>query len=142
MTRTAVRPVLVRAAHEVGDGWIRSIPHDWPGQNNTITGNTARDIRVEFPAQMRASISTGTISGKSLERGAREHEIHPRGPWPLRWPPERGGWSGLDDDPDAERVRWVAVHPGVQPRYYGWRMLNRVKAGLLGRLEAAMARIP
>jgi hypothetical protein len=143
IVRNTLNPVLVSAAHGVRNEWRGEIPHDWPGKAGVITNRTADDLAVDNPQSMRAVISTGTVSGKSLERGAREHEIWPRGFYPLKWPASRGGYPNDPDNPDGLRVRWPSVtHPGVRPRYYGWKVLMRRKASIQGLLQQAIGRIP
>ena len=132
--RQAVAVQLLAGGHKIRADWAENIPHDWPGQSGAVTGNTARDIRVTQPSQTSVVISTGTISGKSLERGARAHEIRPRGRYPLKWPASRGGYGPAG----AVRVRKVARHPGVRARYIGQCAVTFNRAAIFNRIVLAI----
>lgn len=146
MVRAALSPVLMQAGHNAAAEWQRSIPHEWPGQNGTPTGNTARSITVQSHGQMSVGIGTNSISGLALETGARAHLIRPRrftgktrrGPALLVWPAERGGAGA----PGAVRVRKVARHPGVSERRYGYHAVEKQRSFLHNHLAAALRRIP
>lgn len=148
MVRVALSPVLVQAGHNAAAEWQRSIPHRWPGQNGTPTGNTARSITVQQHGQMSVGVGTNSVSGLALETGARDHLILPkrythgwkrrRGPALLAWPAERGGAG----PPGAWRVRRAVWHPGVSERRYGYHAVEKQRSFLYNHLAAALRRIP
>jgi hypothetical protein len=149
MGRAALSPVLVQAGHNAAAEWQRSIPHEWPGQNGTPTGNTARSITVQQHGHMSVGIGTNSVSGRSLETGARDHLILPkryyrggkyrnRGPTLLAWPPERGGAGPRG----SWRVRRAVWHPGVSERRYGYHAVEKQRSFLYNHLAAALRRIP
>lgn len=132
--RRAVATQLLAGGYKIRTDWVKNIPHDWPGQNGKPTYNTGRDIRVNQPQPSRVVISTGTVSGKSLERGARAHKITPRGRYPLRWPASRGGYGPAG----AWRTRKIAHHPGVRARYIGHWAVRHNLAHIQNRLLTAI----
>jgi hypothetical protein len=151
MLRAGLAPVILDSAYRVAASWQRSIPHEWPGQDGHVTGNTARSITVRRVRQLTGAVGTASISGKSLEDGAEAHVIRPKryrhnwkrrgGPGLLAWPDERGG-AEMPTDPPGWRIRKVARHPGVSPRGYGRLALDRERPHLTAQLKAAIARMP
>lgn len=151
MVRSSLAPVLLKGAHGIASEWQRSIPHEWPGQMGSPTGNSARSITVRHPQQLTATIGSSLISVKALETGARPHAIVPRkarqrrgsgsvATGLLAWPEERGGMT-MPGDPPGMRIRKIAHHPGVKARGYGASALYKHQATLLAELKAALARV-
>ena len=142
--RTAMIPVLVSGAYRVAAGWQDSIPHEWPGQDGHITGNSARSITVHTPSQLTATIGTTHLPAKALETGAKAHIIRAKRyshGWKklptsglVAWPWWRGGAGPYG----TWRVRKEAHHPGVAAGWFGYHALEREARGLLVRLLAAM----
>lgn len=156
LVRTHLGPPMMEGAERIASDWRRAIPHDWPGQQGFVTGKTALDIRVNRENQTTVAISTGTVSGRSLEEGAKQHLIPPRslaqGSWyarsrkggqlpTVRWPEERGGFT-MPHDPPGWRVRFVANHPGVMARGYGYLAMVRQQMPILRAMNDALRRIP
>lgn len=149
--RTAAMAVLTQVAYETAQEWQAAIPHDWPGQNGFVTGNTARSITVRPLSQSAVSVGTSSISAKALETGAKAHLIKPRrythgwkklmNAGTLNWPESRGG-ATLPSDPPGWRVRRVAKHPGVRARYYGNTAFERQRPRLFAKLGMAMRSLP
>jgi hypothetical protein len=159
MVQSALMPVIVGAGQQMAADWQRDIPHRWPGHGKGVTDHmdTRKDIKVLQPTQTSVSVSTGSISGMSLETGAKAHDIKPRGTRTismganvgrevrgagmLAWPESRGG-ATMPGDPAGWRLRFVAHHPGVHARYYGLDALRRQGATLPTKLRLALLRIP
>jgi hypothetical protein len=145
--RGAIIPVLRTGAYRVASDWQDSIPHEWPGQDGHVTGNSARSISVHFPSQLTATIGTTHLPAKALETGAKAHIIRAkkwRHGWVKRntsalvaWPWWRGGAGPFG----KWRVRREAHHPGVAAGWFGYRALAHESRLLLVRLVAAIASV-
>jgi len=143
--RAAVIPVLRNGAYRVEADWRNAIPHDWPGVDGHVTGNSGRSITTHFPTQLEATVWTTHLPAKVLETGARAHVIRAkkwRHGWIRRntsalvaWPASRGGAG----PPGKWRVRREAHHPGVKSRSYGYYALLHVRGFLDRQFAAAIA---